>query len=87
MQEDRSKTVIAKAISEATEAVEKASAEAQSCIAEVREGSDIRPSSQVNSPIEQFEKSTEAILSTPHRRTSHEERESKHVARHHAKRE
>ena len=40
LQEDRSKAVIAKAISEATDAVEKASAEAQSYLAEVREGSD-----------------------------------------------
>ena len=47
--------MIAKAISEATEAVEKASAEAQSYIAEVREGSDGTLSSRMNSPIEQFE--------------------------------
>ena len=52
--------MIAKAISEATEALEKAYAEAQSFFAEVREGSDSTLSSRMNSPIEQFEKSTEA---------------------------
>ena len=52
--------MIAKAISEATEALEKANAEAQSYIAEVREGSDGTLSSRMNNPIEQFEKSTEA---------------------------
>ena len=62
LREDRSNAVIAKAISEAAEAVEKASAEAQSYIAEVREGSDGTLSSRMNSPIEQLEKSTEAIL-------------------------
>ena len=82
LQEDRGKAVIAKTIAEATKAVEKASAEAQSYSAEVREGSDGTLSSRVNSPIEQFEKSTEAILSTSHRG-----RECEHVARHHAKRE
>ena len=82
LQEDRGKAVIAKTIAEATKAVEKASAEAQSFSAEVREGSDGTLSSRVNSPIEQFEKSSEAILSTSHRG-----RESEHVARHHAKRE
>ena len=87
LQEDRSKAVIAKAISEATKAVEKASADGQSYIAEVREGSDGTLSSRMNSPIEQFEKSTEAILSTPLRRTGHRGSESEHVARHHAKRE
>ena len=86
-QEDRSKAVIAKAISEATDAVEKASAEAQCYVAEVREGSDGTLSSRMNRQIEQFEKSTEAILSTPQRRTSHRGSESEHVARHHAKRE
>ena len=84
LQEDRSNAVIAKTIAEATKAVEKASAEAQSYIAEVREGSDGTLSSRKNSPIEQFEKSTEAILSTQQRRTSHRGRD---VARHRAKRE
>ena len=82
LQEDRGKAVIAKTIAEATKAVEKASAEAQSYSAKVREGSDGTLSSRTNSPIAQFEKSTEAILSTSHRG-----RESEHVARHHAKRE
>ena len=81
---DRSKAVIAKAISEATKAVEKASAEAQSCTAGVREGSDGTLSSPMSSPIDKFEKSTEAILSMPQRRTSRRGRESGHVARHHA---
>ena len=54
LQEDRSKA------SEATKAVEKASTEAQSYTAEVREGSDGTLSSRMSSPIEQFEKSTEA---------------------------
>ena len=49
LQEDRSMAVIAKAISEATEAVEKASAEAQSYIAEVREGSDGTQKRRMNS--------------------------------------
>ena len=71
LQEDRSKAVIAKAISEATEAVEQASAEAQSYTADVREGSDGKLSSRMSSPINQFEKSSE----------------SEHVARHHAKHE
>ena len=57
---DRSKAVIAKAISEATKAVEKASAEAQSCTAGVREGSDGTLSSPMSSPIDKFEKSTES---------------------------
>ena len=83
LQEDRSKAVIAIAIPEATEAVEKASAEVQSNIAEVCEGSG-KPSSRMSS---QFEKSTEAILNSPQRRTSHRGSESEHVARHHAKRE
>ena len=60
LQEDRSKAVIAKAISEATKAVEKASTEAQSCTAEVREGSGGELSSRMSSPIEQLENSTEA---------------------------
>ena len=60
LQEDRSKAVVAKAISEATKAVEKASTEAQSHTAEVREGSDGTLSSKLSSPIEQFERSTEA---------------------------
>ena len=71
LHEDRSKAVIAKAISEATEVVEKASAEAQSFCAKVREGSDGTLSSRMNSPIERLEKSTEAILCTPQRGTSH----------------
>ena len=79
--------MIAKTIAEATKAVEKANAEAQSYTAEVRGGSDGTLSSRMNSPIEQFEKSTEAILSTQQRRTIHRGRESEHVARHHAKRE
>ena len=53
LQEDRSKAVVAKAISEATKAVEKASTEAQSFTAEVREGSDGTLSSRMSSPIEQ----------------------------------
>ena len=53
LQEDRSKAVIAKAISEATKAVEKASAAAQSYTAGVREGSDGTLSSRLSSPIEQ----------------------------------
>ena len=53
LQEDRSKTVIAKANPEATKAVEKASTEAQSYTAQVREGSDGKPSSRMSSPIEQ----------------------------------
>ena len=76
LQEDRSKAVLAKAISEATAAVVKASAEAQSYIADVRKGRDGTLSSGMNSPIEQFEKSTEAILRTPQRRTSHRVSES-----------
>ena len=51
--EDRSKAVIAKAISEATKAVVKASAEAQSYTAGGREGSDGKLSSRMSSPIEQ----------------------------------
>ena len=86
LQEDRSKAVIAKAISEATEAVEKASPEAQSYTADVREGSDGTLPSRMSSPTEQFEKSTEAMLSTPQRRTSHRGSESEHVASHRAKR-
>ena len=53
LQEDPSKAVIAKAISEATKAVEKASTEAQRNIAEVREGSDGKLSSRMSSPIDQ----------------------------------
>ena len=87
LQEDRSKAVIATAISDATKVVEKASAEAQSYIAKVSEGSDGTLSSRTNSPTEQFEKSTEAIPSTPQRRRSHRGSDSEHVARHHAKRE
>ena len=60
--------MIAKAISEATEAVEKASAEAQSCIAEVRESSDGTLSSRMNNPIEQFEKSTRSEISVHRKR-------------------
>ena len=60
--------MIATAISEATEAVEKASAEAQSYIAEVREGSDGTLSSRMNSPVEQFEKSTRSEISVHRRR-------------------
>ena len=45
--------MIAKAISEATKAVEKASAEAQSYTAGGREGSDGKLSSRMSSPIEQ----------------------------------
>ena len=56
LQEDRSKTVIAKAISEATKAVVKASTEAQSCSAGVREGSD----GKLSSRLSKFEKSSEA---------------------------
>ena len=52
LQEDRSKAVIAKAVSEATDAVEKASAEAHSYVAEVREGSDGTLSSRMNRQIE-----------------------------------
>ena len=87
LQEDHSKAVIAKTIAEATNAVEKAGTEAQSKTAEVREGSDGTLSSRMNSPTEQFEKSTEAILSTQQRRTSHRGRECGHVARCYAKRE
>ena len=60
LQEDRSKAVIAKAISETTEAVEKASTEAQSKTAEVREGSDGKLPSPMSSPIEEFENSNKA---------------------------
>ena len=60
--------MIAKAISEATEAMEKAYAEAQSFFAEVREGSDSTLSSRMNSPIEQFEKSTRSKISVHRRR-------------------
>ena len=61
LQEDRSKAVIAKAISEGTKAVEKAaSTEAQSDTAEVREDSGGKLSSRMSSPIEQLENSTEA---------------------------
>ena len=59
LQEDCSKAVVATAISEATNAVEKASAQAQSYTAGVRKGSDGTLSSRMSSPIEQFEKSTE----------------------------
>ena len=52
--------MVAKAIPEATNAVEKASTEAQSYTAEVRKGSDGTLSRRMSSPIEQFEKSTEA---------------------------
>ena len=86
LEEDRSKAVIAKTVAEATKAVEKATTEAQSYTAEVHEGSDGTLSSRMNRPIEQFEKSTEAILSTQHSRTSHRGRESERVTRHHAKR-
>ena len=82
LQEDRSKAVVAKAISEATKAVEKASTEAQSYTAEVREGSDGTLSSRMSSPIE-----PKRNHSTQQRRTSHRGRESEHVARYHAKRE
>ena len=51
LQDDHSKAVVAKAISEATEAVE--------ATAEVRKGSGGTVSSRMSSPIEQFEKSTE----------------------------
>ena len=79
LQEDRSKGVIAKATAEATKAVEKTSVRRlRVCTAEVREGSDGKRSNRMNSQIEQFEKSTEAILSTP-------QSESEHVARQHAK--
>ena len=81
LQEDRSKAVVAKAISEVTKAVEMASFEAQRNTAEVREGSDGTLSSRMSSPIEQFEKSTEAKNSTQQRRTDHRGRESEHVAR------
>ena len=75
-----------KPVAEATKAVEKATTEAQSCTAEVHEGSDGTLSSRMNSPIEQFERLTEANLSTQQIRTSHRGRESEHVAKHHAKR-
>ena len=79
LQEDRSKAVIAKAIAEATKAVEKTSVRKLKVFpAEVREGNDSTLSSRMNTAIEQFEKSTEAILSTP-------QSESEHVTRHHAK--
>ena len=61
----------------ATKVVEKANAEAQSWTAKVREDSDGRLSSRTNCQIEQFEKSTEAILSAP-------QDASERVARHHA---
>ena len=59
LQEDRIKAVIAKAISEATKAVEKASTEAQSYTAEVREGSDGKLASRMSSPIEQVREVTQ----------------------------
>ena len=54
LQEDRSKAVIAKAISEATEAVDKTRVRrAQRSTAEVRDGSNSKLSSRMNSQIEQ----------------------------------
>ena len=81
--EDRSKAVIAKAISEATKAVDMASAEAQSYTAGGREGSDGKLSSRMSSPIEQVREVNRSEI-TVFRRGG---RESEHVARHHAKHE
>ena len=79
LQEDRSKAVIAKAISEATKAVEKASTEAQSYTAGGREGSDGKLSSRMSSPIEQVrEVNRQRNHSIPQRRTSRRGRESEH---------
>ena len=75
LQEDRSKAVIAKAIAEATKAVEKTSVRGLRVFPP--KSAKARHAIQPN-PIEQFEKSAEAILSTP-------QSESEHVARQHAK--
>ena len=61
-QEDRSNAVIAKAISEATKAVEKASTEAQSYTVQVRERSDGALSSRMTSPIERVVQDAKANM-------------------------
>ena len=82
LQEDRSKAVIAKAIADRSRGESKC--RGSEYTAEVRESSDGKLPSRTNSPMEQLEKSIEAMLSTPQRRTSHRGSESEHVARHHA---
>ena len=87
LQEDRSKAVIANDIAVATKAVEKASAEAQSCTAAVRQSSDGKLSSRMSSPIEQVR---DVNRSNPQCTAEEDESSntwSEYVARHHAKHE